>query len=148
MGIDPERLAWWRRQREVVVAYLAREGVDHAGVAEDPAFDVHPYVSLWAVQSRRAPGWVGWWAIAGDLPTDYVSSADGRTPRDALRALSRRWTDVAARMARGEHDPDVTIGTQEQGPQLAELLRRRAGLLAAWAADDARWGADGGPLDD
>src|SRR5690606_461690 len=109
---------------------------------------VHPYVSLWAVQSRSAPGWVGWWAIAGDLPTDYVSSADGRAPRDALRAIARGWLGVAAHMARGEPHPDMTNRTTEQRPQLSCLLSRRAEIRARWAAGDALWDPDGGPGDE
>ncbi len=105
-------------------------------------------MSLWAVQSRRAPGWVGWWVIAGDLPTDYVSSADGRTPRDALRAIARGWHDVAAHMARGEPHPDMTISAPAQWPALSDLLQRRASLLAAWVDDDDLWDEDGGPADD
>ena len=31
-------------------------------------------------QSRVRPGSIGWWAISGDLPTDYVTAADLEPP--------------------------------------------------------------------
>jgi hypothetical protein len=61
---------WIRSQRKTEEEYLKRQRVDHLGVGEFPAFHVHPYVALWGVQSRKAPGWVGWWAISGELPSD------------------------------------------------------------------------------
>ena len=79
---------WIASQRKVVQEYLEREGVDHLGVGEYPAFHLHPYVAVWAVQSKKAPGWVGWWAISGDLPTDYVSRGKIAHPREALRAFA------------------------------------------------------------
>ena len=102
------------------------EKVDHGGVGEWPAFHVDPYVALWAVQSKRTPGAVGWWAISGDLPTDYISSSDGRHPREALRAISRSWFEVSDFMLRGEQHPTIKIGPPDQWPILGDLLRRRA----------------------
>ena len=91
---------WIADQRRDVVHYLAAEGVEHGGVGEDPAFHVHPYLALWAVQSRRSAGAIGWWALSGDVPKDYISSNDGRHPREALRAFARHWRDWSSHMQR------------------------------------------------
>jgi hypothetical protein len=88
---------WIASQRKVVQEYLEREGVDHLGVGEYPAFHLHPYVAVWAVQSKKAPGWVGWWAISGDLPTDYVSRGKIAHPREALRAFAHHWREMLRR---------------------------------------------------
>ena len=131
--------AWIASQRRVVQEYLERERVDHYGVGDVPAFHVHPYVALWAVQSQRSPGWVGWWAISGDLPSDYVSRGKIAHPREALRAFARRWHELSAYMLRGEEHPDVKIGTPDQWPDLGDLPQRRAKILQGYADDDRIW---------
>jgi hypothetical protein len=50
---------WCESRRVEVVDYLRREGVGHRRVGEWPAWHVAPYVSVWAVESRTRPGWVG-----------------------------------------------------------------------------------------
>ena len=130
---------WIASQRKVVQEYLEREGVDHLGVGEYPAFHLHPYVAVWAVQSKKAPGWVGWWAISGDLPTDYVSRGKIAHPREALRAFAHHWREMSDYMLRGEEHPDVKIGTPDQWPELGDLLRQRAQGLQSYADDDDIW---------
>jgi hypothetical protein len=130
---------WIGSQRRIVEEYLQRERVDHLGVGEYPAFHVYPYVAVWAVQSKRAPGGVGWWAISGDLPTDYVSRGKTAHPREALRAFARHWRELSNYMLRGEEHPDVRIGTPDQWPKLGKLLRGRARVLQLCADDDEIW---------
>lgn len=134
-----DEAAWTRQQRAQVDEYLRKQRVRHGGIGDHPAFSVPPYLSLWAIQSNRTPGAVGWWAISGDLPTDYISSSDGRTPREAIRAFSRVWREASACMLRGEKMPHSSIGTPEQWPELGKLLETRASILASYAADDDLW---------
>jgi hypothetical protein len=135
--------AWARKQRSVVEEYLRRQRVDHLGIGDAPAFSVPPYVALWAVQSKKSPGAVGWWAISGDLPTDYLSSTDARNPREAIRAFGTLWSKVAACMIRGEEYPNYSIGKPEQWPELGKLLSSRAGVLTDYAENDGIWQTDG-----
>jgi hypothetical protein len=130
---------WIESQRAAVEEYLQREGVDHLGVGEYPAFHMHPYIALWAVQSKISPGWVGWWAISGDVPTDYVSRGEISHPREALRAFAAHWRELSDYMLRGEEHPDVRIGTRDQWPELGDLLQRRAHILHSYAEDDEIW---------
>jgi hypothetical protein len=130
---------WIASQRMVVQEYLKREGVDHLGVGKYPAFHVSPYVAVWAVQSKKAPGWVGWWAISGDLPTDYVSRGKIAHPREALRAFAHEWRELSERMRRGERNPDFKLSTPAQWPELGDLLRRRAQILRSYADNDEIW---------
>ena len=137
---DPEReRAWIREQREVVLEYLDREQPSYNGVPERPAWFLAPYYAIWAVGSRKRPGAVGWWAISGDVPTDYMSSSEIRDARMAMRVFGLRWTKAARQMAAGEEPDDFRIGTRANWPELAPLLASRAKLLVEWADEDDMW---------
>ncbi len=130
---------WVSAERQKVIAYLERQGCRHGGVGEWPAFHVDPYVALWAVQSLETEGYIGWWAISGDVPTDYMSSSSGRHPRDAMRHLSTEWQSISDFMASGEAREGYMIGTPETWPDLAPLLKSRAEMIREWADDDDLW---------
>lgn len=134
-----EEEQWIAEERRKVVDYLEIQGCRHAGVADWPAFYIEPHVALWAVQSTRHVGRIGWWAISGDVPTDYMSSSLGEQPRDALRHFSAEWAEVAGYMRRGEEHPTLDLGSPEEWPAMAEMLQQRADVLAAYAADDESW---------
>jgi hypothetical protein len=137
---DPELEAQWlTEQRENVQRYLQREEVRHQGVALQPDWFVAPYVSVWRVESKARPGAVGWWAVSGDLPTDYLSSHDATDARSALAAFAVRWREVSACMLRGQEHRDVRIGERGNRRELGELLGRRAQIFQEWADDDTMW---------
>ncbi|WP_265594968.1 DUF4826 family protein [Haloferula sp. BvORR071] len=129
-----------RQQHEVVVNYLQAQGCEHGGVATWPAFHLlDPHLALWAVQSVTTAGKIGWWAISGDLPTDYMSSSSGYHPRDAMRHFSREWLDVAAHMREGREHPRTKIGRPELWPTMAPILEKRTELLQECADDEDMW---------
>jgi hypothetical protein len=137
---DPKVEArWLTEQRESVERYLQREEVRHRGVASQPEWFVAPYVSVWRIESKKKPGAIGWWAVSGDLPTDYLTGRDAVDARSALGAFAARWREAAACMLRGEEPADVTIGDREGRRELGDLLRRRAKIFQEWADDDAMW---------
>ena len=137
---DPETQACWlAEQRGNVARYLQGEGVQHRGVASEPEWFVAPYVSVWTVESMKAPGAVGWWAISGDLPTDYLSGHDATDARSALAQFARRWREVSGSMLRGEEHPTVRIGRTDDRRELGDLLSRRAQIIERWADDDEMW---------
>ncbi len=130
---------WLAQQRGNVQRYLETQGVRHLGVNFDCAWFVAPYVSVWTVRSLATPGSVGWWAISGDLPTDYLSGGDATDARSALVAFARRWQEVAERMRRGEDHPDMSVGAPENRTELGDLLSRRAEVIQDWVRDDSLW---------
>jgi ankyrin repeat protein len=130
---------WLQKIREQVEDYLKRESVTHGRISDCPAWHVAPYISIWAVESLKHPGRVGWWVVSGDCPTDYVSADALKHPRDVMRAIGNQWLEVAEHMSRGEKHPTITIGTSDEWSQLEPLLRARAELLAQWAEDDSVW---------
>ena len=111
-------------------------------MADEAEWFVAPYVSVWPVMSLRAPGSVGWWAIAGDLPTDYISSRGVADVRAVLRSFAARWAEVAGYMRRGEPHPTVKIGEPADWPELSTHLALRAEMLTDIADDDENWSGE------
>ena len=130
---------WCEERRAEVTAYLQRERVEHGRVGEWPAWHVAPYVSIWAIESKKRPDWIGWWVICGDLPTDYISAAKTKHPREAMRAIAEEWREQAKLMASGEGHADIRIGQPDDWATLAPLLETRASMLLQWANDDSLW---------
>jgi hypothetical protein len=131
---------WCAERRVEVTEYLARQRVEHGEVGSWPAWHVAPYVSIWAIESLLAPGDVGWWAICGDLPTDYVSAANVEHPREAMLTFADTWGEAAACMLNGGSPIGATFGPPEQSSELAPLLQKRADLLRRFSGDDSFWG--------
>ena len=135
--------AWFAQQRGVAISYLEKEGISAPEVGDVPAFHVSPYVSLWAVRSKKNPDAVGWWVIAGDLPTDYLSAENAENPRTALAGFARIWKAAAECMLRGERHPDFQIGRKEDWPELGDLLLRRSGVLMSYSENETLWEKSG-----
>jgi uncharacterized protein DUF4826 len=134
-----EEEAWLNTRRSDVADYLKSEGVAHGQIGEYPAWHLWPHVSIWAIESVKSPGWVGWWVVCGDHPTDYVSSTDIKDPRSAMRAIGRRWNEVSAFMLRGETHPSITIGTPELMARTREVASVACRDASRVAADDDVW---------
>ncbi len=143
---DPAVERKWCLERQAQVAeYLRHEGVKHGRIGDWPAWHVAPHVSIWAIESAKRPGWIGWWAICGDLPTDYIPVDTIKHPREAMHAISQRWLEVSALMKQGQAHPTIRLGTGENQKELAPLLESRARTLAEWASDDSLWEEDKAP---
>jgi hypothetical protein len=130
-----EEEQWCDERRAQVVAYLAGQKLTHGEVGEWPAWHIAPYVSIWAIESLKSPGWVGWWAICGDLPTDYCSASQPAHPRKALREFIATWSAALAAFKPG----DEVIGETGLPAHLAPLLRERVRLLKECDADEDLW---------
>lgn len=131
--------SWCDEQRAIVIDYLRREKLNHGDVGGWPAWHVYPYVAVWAIESVRSPGSVGWWAISGDLPTDYTPCGPERQPREGMRDIALRWKQGASMMAKGQTPADWTVGIQDNGAERAPLLASRAELLLSFVSDDELW---------
>jgi hypothetical protein len=136
-GEEEER--WCAEQRGNVLAYLRREGFDSPNIGKLPAWHIASVVSVWAVESLSQLGNVGWWAVSGDLPTDYTTCQGERHPRQALRDIGLRWQDAAARWARGEPAEGWGLDSADAERELAPMLATRAALLLEFAQNDVLW---------
>jgi hypothetical protein len=124
---DSEDAPWATDQRKVVEAYLRTQSCDHAGISLEPRWYMSPYLAVWAVRSKANPDLIGWWAISGDVPTDYMTAArDLRSTADVLAAFAAQWSRASERMSCGEY---AGIGKPENIAELAPLLTNRARML-------------------
>lgn len=139
MESNPVEEKWFAEQRAIVEEYLKRQEVKHRGVARFPSFHLWPHIALWAVQSSSVPGTAAWWAISGDVPTDYIPREVEALPREALRQFSERWRDIANHMRRGVPHPKISFGPKEKWPELEPLLRARGDALLFLVADQEMW---------
>lgn len=126
---DPTDAAWLGSQRQLVTEYLGSQRCEHGGVSSEPRWFMSPYVGIWAVRSRTHPDRVGWWAISGDLPTDYMSATGQRSSGDVLIAFADHWEAAAEAMRAGRQLPGFSIGNPSHAVQLAPLLDSRADLI-------------------
>ncbi len=126
---DPTDANWAAQQRANVIDYLAAHQCEHAGVSLEPRWFLSPYLAIWAIRSKANPERIGWWAISGDLPTDYITCTTERTNADVLTSFSIVWKSVAAYMMNGEWAPNHQIGPPGRQKELAPLLLRRAEML-------------------
>ena len=130
---------WCAKQREQVIAYLSDEGFITPTVADWPAWHVTPVVSVWAVESIKHPGAVGWWAVSGDFPSDYITCSEASNPRSALRDIGERWRQAAARWVGAKPAEGFQLRNAAHEHELAPLLATRAQLFLDLAADDRNW---------
>lgn len=130
---------WLREHRQRIEDYLRDEGVPHGPIASEPGWDILPHVSIWAVAQSGRPERVAFWAICGDVPTDYLAAEGIASPREAMREIATRWREVAGCMAAGKSHPTIEIGSPENWPALAPQLAGRAETLLEWADDESLW---------
>ena len=144
-GRRDEERAWCRAQREAVGEYLQSEGIEHGGIGESPVCHVAPHFAVWEVESPLRPDWVGWWVIAGNLPTDHISAGDDSRPenaRVAVHAIANRWLTLVASWRDGQSTDGIRISGRHTQEELASLLGKRAEFLLQWAEDDSYWQGD------
>lgn len=140
---DPEvEEKWCCDQLRQVAEYLHSQRLKHGRIGEWPAWHIAPYVSIWAIESHARPESIGWWAICGDLPTDYISSGDvipPQHPRKALRVFARNWLELVEAWKAGREIENTRIGDSSSHETLAPLLAARAHMLMKWTEDDSLW---------
>src|SRR5262245_38723618 len=127
---DPEtEERWCNQQRKIVIGYLKSQRVKYNEIDDCPAWHGATYVAIWAIESRTNPGWIGWWVISGDLPTDYVSAKDIKPPqhpRKALKLIASRWAEIAKFWKAGKEHPNMVIAGGKERQKLLPLLEARS----------------------
>jgi hypothetical protein len=134
---------WCAECRRQVRRYLAGESVQHGRIGSWPAWHVAPYVSVWAIESRARPGCVGWWAICGDVPTDYESAArisihvphSGRLPSAGSQPPTVCGADAHIQHSASAHGPTGPRLNPCSAPELGyssdlRTTRRRGDMLS------------------
>lgn len=126
--------SWRVAERQKIAEYLALEVPGHGPIVSAPFWSVAPYVAVWGIESSTGDETLDLWVISGNLPTDYCSARNLRTPRAALRSFASAWRDAA-----GGPGEDGTLGTTRLPVELRDFLASRATLLAEWADDESIW---------
>ncbi len=130
---------WNKNKRSCVISYLESQGIDSPDVGNWPAFEVAPHFGIWCVESKKQAGKIGWWAFAGDCPTDYVSENGECHPRSALRTLVSNWKGYIPDMKRGNQPSGTSFGNGSNIQELGNLLSKRVDILEDWLEDDTLW---------
>jgi Domain of unknown function (DUF4826) len=136
---------WCGTQRTIVAGYLRSRKIDHGRIGEWPAWHIAPCAALWAIESLARPEWIGWWVISGDLPTDYISSAEvtpPQHPRKAARIIAGHWLELVGAWRNGGELADIRIAGPHSPDELAALLESRAIMLLEWTEDETLWEND------
>ncbi len=137
---DPDiEEAWLQHMRDLAMAYLSAENVYYRQLDPKPAWHLAPVTTVWAVESTTEPGFVGWWAFVGDHPSDYISSAQAKSPREALQVLAQEWRELCRTLAAGKAHPTRSVGPPEQWPEIIAILEPRAERLLELTRDKALW---------
>ena len=136
---DKDFSKWNSSLRAEIISYLEGQGIDAPSVGEWPAFEIAPKFGIWCIESKKVAGKIGWWAFAGDCPTDYVSEDGQCHPRAALTNLVARWSGCIPHMKAGNQPPNMKFGDGANLRQLAEMLEERVGVLQRWIDDDSLW---------
>jgi hypothetical protein len=136
---DDELDNWVADQREKVTLYLESQGIANPNVGDWPAFEMAPYFGIWAIESQKVEGKIGWWAFSGDCPTDYVSENGKCHPREALKDLIQNWKTYVPYMKEGEQPPNTKLGDSSNLKELGEMLEKRVTVLSDWCKDDSLW---------
>ncbi len=137
---DPDvEQAWLTAMRQKATTYLRAENVYFRKLEAKPAWHLAPMTSIWAVENREDPGYVGWWAFCGDHPSDYISSSEAGTARDALRVLCAQWHELCQHLRDGREHPTRNVGPRASWPQVVAVLEPRVATFLALTRDKSLW---------
>jgi hypothetical protein len=133
---------WCIEQQKIVANYLRSQNLQHGRISDRPAWYVAPVASIWEIESLARPNFIGWWAICGDMPTDYISAADvspPQHPRDVMRAFAKNWVALVQAWKQGREIENTQIADPNSKEKLGPLIEARASLLMGWADNDSLW---------
>ena len=101
---EEDILKWSRESYQKATAHMADKGVLIDTVSMDNSRYLAPLLAIWKIKSTDKD-W--FWAISGDLPTDFMTEEGATDPRDAVRAFSLQW-QMKAEVIRVNPDADQT----------------------------------------
>lgn len=136
---ETELQTWVAKNRRIVFYYLQSQGIENPNVAEWPAFEVAPHFGIWAIESKKTEGKIGWWAFSGDCPTDYVIEDGTCHPRSALKNLLVSWESYIPDMKKGRQPTGIKFGEEANLQELGNFLEARVAVLKDWLNDDELW---------
>jgi len=121
---------WARIQFQKANKHLAENGVLFESVVTDESRYLAPYLAVWKI---KAIDGAFYWAISGDLPSDYTALENAANVKEVLRHFGMTWQLKAENLLQAAGDD----ATQKE---YAELLQNRAESLFAMQNAPQLWG--------
>jgi hypothetical protein len=123
--------AWIKTQLNEAVRTFIDEGNIQSPLLEaKPAWVLPFQILIGKIRGQGRPKDFDWF-ICGDLPTDFLSSANASTPRDAARHFALKWHLRAARDQAMEEQssPEAESNRSQVDDQLVEKAEALYGLV-------------------
>jgi hypothetical protein len=140
--------AWIESARPELVSYIKRSVEECGDIGRVPAFHIAPIIAVWAVESKKHPGMVGFWAFSGDIPGDVITRdwLDKKdNPRKALNRMITIWKGYLPHLEIGDSPPGINMGIDgKQRKDMAGLLGKRIEIFSEMVNDDSIWDDDCG----
>lgn len=107
---------WGNAQLDKVAKHLAENGIILEKVITKDSFQVVPIIIILKVLDNQRKRY---WAIAGDIPTDFTLEENAKSPKEVLRYFSLNWQLRAENLRQS--------GTQDKVQlEFAQLLEMKA----------------------
>jgi len=134
------RRLWLTERRSDLLFYFESRNLVHGRIATEAFWSVVPRTSIWQIPSLGAPGFDGWFGIAGDHPTDVVpmNNFDG-DPRKVLDHFVNKWLHASSRLKGGDDYGDFRIEQIDQRPAIGLLIEDRAKRIQRWVETEELW---------
>ncbi len=143
---EQDEINWILKQRTSVIGYVNRNIEKHGEIGEVPAFYIPPIISIWAIESTRSPGMVGFWVFSGNLPSDVIPrnwKDNSDNPRKALVRMNNIWKSYVGYLEKGQNPPGVNLGSSDQQcVQMASILSEKIDLFSEMINDEDIWDTD------
>ena len=138
-GSEKSAADWAREMTDAAVNEIMDKGVLSSEIIEArPAWWLPHRIVIGQIRDTQQH-MASVWIIAGQVPTDYVSTEAAPTPRDAARHFAMKWQLDAARYKDPSIQEELGIEHKDDWEQLGEALALAAEALADLVADDRHW---------
>lgn len=124
---EQEQQEWVREQYQEATKYLATQGLVTDSVIVEESRYLIPFLAIWKLKVIDGSYF---WAISGDLPTDYNTIDAAPNAREAARHFSLKW-QMQAENLRKTND--------KEKEKFARLLVSRAEGLYDIFGQDELW---------
>lgn len=120
---------WMREQFQKANKHLAEHGVLYESVFVDECRYLAPFVAVWKIKASDGKKF---WAITGDVPSDFVGLDAAKTAREVMKHFSLQWQLKAEKLIQAGN-------TDETGKKYAGLLINSAENLYRLSENKELW---------
>lgn len=118
---------WVREQFQCANKYLAENGVVYEAVVTEESRYFAPYFAMWKIKAMDGEFY---WALVGDLPSDFSPVSVAPNAREAMRHFAFTWQIRAENILKDEK----VVTEQKEYAQM--LINRAEGLYGFYKQED------------